>query len=391
MTLFAPQREVLRQRGVRRLLAIGLIGRLPIGMTALGLILLLRGAHRSYALAGLADGGFAVGVGLAQPTLGRLVDRLGLRRVMLPLAPAFPVGLVAVALAGSGHASGGVIVGLGFVTGALCPPIGAAMRAIWPRLVPDELRATAYSVEAVVQEFTFIVGPPAVAALAAGTSPRDAIFIVAALGAAGAGGFALLAHGATERRPPIRARALDSIAARLVLALSLLLGASFGAEEIAMPAFAEHHGARAAAGALLAALALGSLIGGVLFGTRMTESNVISRLERGLLLCGLAVVPLFAARSLAAMGALMILAGLPIAPTFAAQYLLLDRVSIPGTATETFAWNTTAIFAGAALGNALGGVLIAASNYRASLALAFAFASLGGLLAFSRSHNLPVE
>jgi predicted MFS family arabinose efflux permease len=123
----------------------------------------------------------------------------------------------------------------------------------------------------------------------------------------------------------------------------------------------------------------------------MTESNVISRLERGLLLCGLAVVPLFAARSLAAMGALMILAGLPIAPTFAAQYLLLDRVSIPGTATETFAWNTTAIFAGAALGNALGGVLIAASNYRASLALAFAFASLGGLLAFSRSHNLPVE
>jgi predicted MFS family arabinose efflux permease len=383
MRLLARQREVLATRGVRPLIAIGLIGRLPIGMTALGLILALRGDHRSYALAGLADGAFALGVGIAQPLLGRMVDRLGLLRVLLPLAVAFPAGLVALALAGTSATPGVVLVALALVTGLLFPPVGAAMRAIWPMLVPARLRATAYSIEAIAQEFTFIVGPPLVAALAAATSPRAALLIVAGLGGSGAAAFALFAHGATERRVPTRARALDSIGARIVLAVSLLLGGSFGAEEIAMPAFAEHHGGRAAAGALLAALALGSLIGGVLFGTGTTEGNVVSRLQRGLLACGLAVAPLFAARSLAGMGALMLLAGVPIAPTFAAQYVLLDRVAVSGTATETFAWNTTAIFAGAALGNALGGAVIAASSYRASLALAMAFAVLSGAIALA--------
>ncbi|HUB76322.1 MAG TPA: MFS transporter [Solirubrobacteraceae bacterium] len=389
MKLLAPQRAVLTARGVRPLLTIGLFARLPIGMTALGLILLLRGAGRSYALAGLADGAFALGVGVAQPLLGRMVDRVGLRRVMLPLALAFPAGIVTIALAGK-SAPAGALAALAFATGALLPPVGAAMRAIWPQLVAPDLRATAYSIEAIVQELTFIVGPPVVAALAASSSPRDALLATAALGGGGAACFALIAHRASERQPPARGHALQSAGARVVLTLSLLLGASFGSAEVAMPAFAEHHGARAAAGGLLAAVALGSLLGGVLFGTRTTEANVIARLERGLVLCALTLAPLLLARSLAAMGVLMLVSGLPIAPTFAATYVLLDRVAVAGTATETFAWNTTAIFAGAALGNALGGVAIAASSYRASLALAIAFGLLSGLLALARSRELSL-
>jgi predicted MFS family arabinose efflux permease len=373
------------------LIGVTLIGRLPIGMTALGLILLLRGAGRSYALAGICDGAFALGVGVAQPVLGRMVDRIGLRRVLLPLAVAFPAALGTLAFAGSGGAGAIVIMPLALATGMLVPPIGAAMRALWPQLVPnDELRVTAYAIEAILQEVAFIVGPPLVALLAAASSPRTAILVVALLGGAGAAAFSLVATRNTTALVPSRGRALDSLGARVLLSLSLLLGASFGAQEVSMPAFAEGHGARAAAGALLAALALGSVLGGVLVATRTTSANVVRRLERGLLLCGLAVAPLFAADSLVAMGALMLLAGLPIAPTFAAQYVLLDAASTPGAATETFAWNTTAIFGGAALGNALGGVVIAASGYRASLALAMVFALMSGALAltFSRRSSL---
>lgn len=380
--LLAHQREVLGTRGVRPLIAVTLVGRMPIGMTALGLILLLRGDGRSYALAGITDGAFALGVGIAQPALGRMIDRLGLRTVMLPLALGFPAALVALAFAGSAGAL--VLLPLALATGTLMPPIGAAMRALWPALVPSqELRATAYGIEAIIQEVAFIAGPPLVAVLAAASSPRSAIFVVAVLGGGGAAAFTVVATRTTAAFVPSRARALDSLGARVVLLLSLLLGGAFGAEEVSMPAFAEAHGARAAAGALLAALALGSLLGGVIFATGTTAANVVRRLERGLLLCGLAVAPLFAARSLVEMGVLMALAGLPIAPTFAAQYVLLDAVATPGAATETFAWNTTAIFAGAALGNALGGVLIAASSYRASLGLAMAFALLSGTLALA--------
>jgi predicted MFS family arabinose efflux permease len=70
------------------------------------------------------------------------------------------------------------------------------------------------------------------------------------------------------------------------------------------------------------------------------------------------------------MAALAFLAGMPIAPVFAGTYLLLDRFSVAGAATETFAWNTTCTFAGASIGTALGGALIAPGTYRAAIALA---------------------
>jgi len=383
--LLARQRAVLTIPGVRPVVAASMVGRLPIGMVALGVILLLRGAGRSYALAGLVDGSFALGVGAAQPLLGRLIDRTGLRRVLVPLTLAFPAALVALTLAGSGGAGVYVLVPLALLTGTTLPPLGAAMRALWPALVaPVELRASAYSLEAILQEASFIVGPPLVAALAASLSPRIALFIVAALAAGGSGAFSFLAvRAAATLGGGTRGRALDSAGTRVILTLSLLLGGSFGALEVAMPAFAERHGARAAAGALLATLAAGSLLGGVLFGTRTTAATAVRRLERGLAVCGLTVIPLLLAPSIALMAPLMLAAGLPIAPTFAAQYLLLDAHAVPGTATETFAWNTTAIFAGAALGNAIGGALIAASSYRASLALALAFAGSSAVLAFA--------
>ena len=184
------------------------------------------------------------------------------------------------------------------------------------------------------------------------------------------------------------ARALASSNARMLLSLSVLLGASFGAAEVAMPAFAEHHGSRAAAGLLLAAYAGGSALGGVVLGTRTNAANARRRLWLSLTLCGLAIAPLLLARSIPAMAALMALAGLPAAPAFAAQYLLLDSVAVRGAATETFAWNSTAIFLGASIGNALGGVLIASSSYRASLALGLAAGVASGVLAKLRGRGL---
>jgi predicted MFS family arabinose efflux permease len=142
------------------------------------------------------------------------------------------------------------------------------------------------------------------------------------------------------------------------------------------------------AGLLLAALALGSALGGLAFGTRTHDANAKRRLWIGLTLCGLTIAPLYLANSDLAMAGLMVLAGLPIAPTFAAQYLLLDSVAVRGAATETFAWNSTAIFLGASLGNALGGGLIAASSYRASLALALVAALASGALARARLRAL---
>jgi predicted MFS family arabinose efflux permease len=361
---------VINAPGARGLLFARTLGSLPVGMVPLGIILLLRAAGRSYALAGIADGAYGLGLAAMQPLLGRLIDRVGMGRVLAPLALIFPGVLVALTLAGSGRAPAAVTVGLALLCGATLPPLGACMRSLWPTLIPaPALRATAFAIDAVLQEAAFVLGPPLLALLVTVYSPRVALFAAAGVGAVGA---SMFASRARSRHEPTRraSGALRSAGVRRLLVMSALLGGSFGATEVAMPAFCEHHGARASAGLILAALALGSACGGAIFGARAPRTPVPRRLLVALGSYGVLLVPLLAAPSIPVMAALAFVAGMPIAPVFAGAYLLLDRFSVAGAVTETFAWNTACIVTGASIGTALGGALIAPGSYRAALALA---------------------
>jgi len=368
----ARLRAVIGAPGARGLLFMRTLGALPVGMVPLGIILLLRAHGRSYAVAGIADGAYALGVAAMSPVLGRLIDRAGMARVLAPLALLFPALLVAVTFAGSGGVPAAVTVALALACGATMPPLGACMRSLWPTLIPSqELRSTAFAIDAVLQEMAFVLGPPLLALLVMLASPRVALLAAAGAGGLGSGVFAARARR-RHTRAPRGGGALRSPRVRRLLAMSMVLGGSFGATEVAMPAFCEHHGARASAGLILAALALGSATGGVIFGARTPRVPVPRRLVVALAAYGVLLAPLLVAPSIPLMALLAFVAGMPIAPVFAGAYLLLDRFSIPGAATETFAWNTTCIYLGASIGTALGGALIAPGGYRAAIALAVA-------------------
>ncbi len=363
-------RAVINAPGVRGLLIARALGSLPIGMVPLGIILLLRAAGRSYALAGIADGGYALGLAAMQPVFGRLIDRIGMGRVLVPLGLLFPGVLVALALVGSSDAPAAATVVLALLSGATVPPLGACMRTLWPMLVATpSLRPTAFAIDATLQELAFIVGPPLLAGLVALASTRVALFAAAGGGGVGAIVFAARAH-VRHQRTRRTGGALRSAGVRRLLAMSAVLGGAFGATEVAMPAFCERHGARAAAGLILAALALGSACGGAFFGGRAPRVPVPRRLLVALAGYAVLLTPLLVAPSIAVMAVFAFFSGMPIAPAFAGAYQLLDRFSVPGALTETFAWNTTCLFVGASAGTALGGALIVGGSYRASIALA---------------------
>jgi predicted MFS family arabinose efflux permease len=383
-------RAVITVPGAIPLLLARSLGSLPIGMVPLGIILLLRAGGRSYALAGIADGAYALGVAAMQPMLGRLIDRVGMGRVLAPLAVVFPGMLVALALVGSSRAPAAATVGLALLSGATMPPLGACMRALWPTLIASPaLRPTAYAIDATLQELAFVVGPPLLALLVAVADPEVALFGAAAAGGAGAVVFTSRAHA---RHEPTRraAGALRSAGVRRILAMSAVLGGAFGATEVAMPAFCERHGARPAAGLLLAAVAIGSACGGAIFGGRASRMPAPRRLLVALGGYALLLTPLLVAPSIPVMAVFEFFGGMPIAPAFAGAYLLLDRFSVPGAVTETFAWNTTCLFTGASLGTALGGALVAWGTYRASIALAIGLGVACALLVagFARGTQL---
>ena len=95
-----------------------------------------------------------------------------------------------------------------------------------------------------------------------------------------------------------------------------------------------------------------------------------------------AVLPLLAVDAgLALMSVALLGCGLAVAPYFACNSVLLGAAAPAGTATEAFAWNSSMIFGGAALGTAAAGVLV--EQYGVGAALAVTAAS--GLMALLAS------
>jgi predicted MFS family arabinose efflux permease len=114
------------------------------------------------------------------------------------------------------------------------------------------------------------------------------------------------------------------------------------------------------------------------------------RFAVSLALLAVALLPPLVAPSLPVMCVLMVLAGMPIAPAFAASYALIDELGIPGTTTEGFAWLTTAIVAGIALGTSAGGAAIDPLGITGALALAAPCAGLAALASFARLDSLTI-
>src|SRR4051794_41288886 len=121
MTARGRYARILRAPHVLALMVSALVARLPIGIDALAIVLFLREKTGSYAAAGIVSAAFALGGGAGAPLSGRLVDRFGHRRVLVPLALLHAAGLALVVGLAFLDAPGAVLV-IGGVPGGGAPP-----------------------------------------------------------------------------------------------------------------------------------------------------------------------------------------------------------------------------------------------------------------------------
>jgi MFS family permease len=344
----------------------------------------------SYATAGFSVAALTLGIAVFAPTVGRSLDRFGPKLLLVPIATGFALAVLTLAVAIHARASETIVIPIAFLAGACLPPLSASVRALWPQLLGPELLGTGYAFESIVTESAFLVGPLLVA-LIASFSPLAALIGSGALGLLGTVCFAIFlpprtsAHPVRERR---RQHVLSPPGVQTVLIVAVAIGVSFGAVEVSLPAFAEHYGHRAAGGVALAAYSVGSIAGGLWFGSAARFVPAARRYLLAVCAFPILLAPALAAWSIPAMSVIMVVAGLPIAPSFAASYVLLDRLALLGAKTETFAWLNTSIVAGAAIGNALGGSLIGAFSWRAAFAMAVATGFLAALATLLRRRSL---
>ena len=371
----ARYNALLEPRDVKHAIAVSVIGRLPIGITGLAILLLVQGATDSFSRGGAATAAYVIGLATVAPAVGRLIDRIGPRSALLACSIAFPAALLALVAAVHARSDPGLTLALAAGAGATFPPITVCMRTYFKqRLGEDALLATAYSLESVLIELIFIVGPMLVALFVAAASAAAAVLFAAASGCIGTLLFL--------RSPPLRSWRIEPRIAKSALgplgrpgfliltAVILCYSTAFGLVEIGMTAYATERGNAALAGVLLGLMSTGSALGGIAYGSRSWHlplarqfSLLLAFMGAGLMVLALPWAPWpFAFWSL--------FAGMVMAPALIVQSMLVAKTARPEEITEAFTWSSSALLCGVGIGVAAGGGLL--ERFRSPAVLAAA-------------------
>ena len=287
-------RDALRTPGALAFAIPGVIGRMPMAMLSLALVMLVTAVTGSYGVAGAVSATGAVLYAAVTPRVARLADRYGQALVLRPQVAVFAAATAALAVCAAGRAPVWVLFVTGGLSRATMPSLGPMVRSRWSGLLGSAQLDAAFSLEGIADELIFITGPVLVVALAAGFTPVAGVLVTAALSVAGVLGLAGQQRSEPPAAPVTRTygSALRSPGLRILIGMTVCLGALFVAVDLATIAFAAQHGDKAAAGPLLGLYGLGSAIAGVWYGTRRWRAPHASRLTVALAATVLGVAPL---------------------------------------------------------------------------------------------------
>ena len=363
MISFERYRDLFDVPRLRATLVASMLGRLPIGIAGLAILLLVQRQSGSFGLAGTASALYVLGLAAVAPFLGRLMDTLGPRPVLLACTVLYPTAMVALATLALASASAAAISVMALVAGATLPPISACTRALYPRLISEPaLLHTAYSVDSALIEVVFVLGPALVAVCVALDHPEAAV-ILAAL-AALSGGLMFVATPAIRSwsRASVRAHrswlgVLRSPRLLVVYGATVLYSVAFGRYEVAVSAHAASKNAPAAAGIALALASVGSGVGALVYGSRHWRTPLKAQLALALAFMCAGFMLLVPVDGLALYAIVCIVTGVPMATVIAVQSLLIARYAVRERLAESFTWGTTCLLAGVSSGIAIGGAL----------------------------------
>ncbi|MGN9803982.1 MFS transporter [Micromonospora sp. L32] len=355
-----PYRQALALPGLRSLLLVSVLARIPLTATGVTLtFFVVLDLGRGYGAAGLVGAAMTVGAALGSPLLGRLVDRRGLRPVV-----ALTTVAEAVFWASAPTLSLPVLLPAAFLAGLLALPIFSVIRQSIAALAPEDRRRPAYALDSMSVELSFMVGPALAVALATTVSARTTLWAVGTGVVASGVAFWLLnppTRSADEPAgPQPRTPRREWLTPRMlaVLAVSGAATLVLGGTDVAVVAVLRASGEVGWTGAVLTMWAVASLVGGFAYGAvrrsfsplALTAALSLCTIPVGLggghwwLLC-LALIP----------------AGALCAPTIAATSDAVSRLAPAGVRGEAMGLHGSAVTVGIALGAPLAGAVIDAS------------------------------
>ncbi|ARF70896.1 ABC transporter permease [Kitasatospora albolonga] len=388
-----PYGALFRAPGSVAFSAAGFVARMPLSMAGIGIITMLSQMRGEYGLAGAVSAAFTLSTALCGPRISRLVDRRGQGRVLLPATGAGALAMGVLLLCARYDAPVWTLFVSAVVAGTM-PNMAAMVRARWTHVYRGSDRLhTAYSLESVVDELTFVVGPALSVALSTALFPEAGPLVAAVLLILGV----LLFVPQKRTEPPVIRPSADGTPAAsalrggplALLALTLVAGGTIvGTVDVVSVAFAEEQGSPAGAGIVLSVYAVGSAGAGLAFGAL----GLTTPLPRLLLLStagtALTTLPLLLVSDLATLSAAVFFSGLFFAPTMIVVMGLVERTVPPAALTEGMTWAITGLSVGVALGASLSGGMVDRFGPSGGFAVAIAAGGATVLLALTAQRPL---
>ncbi|MEV4478998.1 MFS transporter [Micromonospora coxensis] len=355
-----PYRQALAQPGLRSLLLVSVLARVPLTATGVTLtFFVVLDLGRGYGAAGLIGAALTVGAAIGSPLLGRLVDRHGLRPML-----AVTTAAEAVFWASAPTLSYPVLLPAAFLAGLLALPAFSVIRQSIAALVPQEHRRPAYALDSMSVELSFMVGPALAVALATTVSARLTLWTVGA-GVVAAGVTLWLMNPPTRSAdeqvaPQSRVPRRVWLTPRLLAVLAVSAGATLvlGGTDVAVVAVLRAGGEVGWTGAVLAMWAVASLVGGFAYGAVKRSFSPLA-LAAALSLCTIPVG--LGGDHWWLLCLALVPAGALCAPTLAATADAVSRLAPAGVRGEAMGLHGSAVTVGIALGAPLAGAVIDAS------------------------------
>lgn len=360
---YQPYRDFLQLPDAAALFAVAAVSRLPIAMTALALTLFLRVTLGDFARAGTVVGCYFIAIAAVAPILGRAIDRIGPRLPLLIGGCLQPLLLGSVFIAAHWHWPYPVVAGAAILAGLLQPPITVVTRTLWRhRFSSEQERRMAYSLDSVMTELNFTLGPAITGLLVAVSSAHVAL--IAAIACNFLAFLVFINSRALEhwhRGEQGERHWLGPLRdGRLVAYFCLGFGLTFclGLFEVGYPAYGIARASPGLAGLLIAISCLGSALGGALYGTWQSSKSVEQQYASALTFLILPFVLHALFPQLFMFIIVAFIGGLAVAPALTSITLMTTRRVPALYATEALTWSSTFIISGLGAGMSAAGYLI---------------------------------
>lgn len=357
-------RDVLRIRDVRRVLVLGLVMRVPLWAGSIVMTLhVVTHLGRSYGAAGLLVGVATVAASVSAPWRGRLLDRLGLRRAIVPSLAVLTACWSVAPFVGYWP-----LLLLASLANLFLVPSFSIIRQALMHAVDDSRRRTVLAMDSVAVEMSYMIGP-AVGVLLATYWPTSWALFACEFGTIVGGVLLWIADpplrtaadgigGADRARKPARAWVTAPVVA--VLAMSVAVTVVLTGTDVSVVAALRHLGHQPWIGWELTLWGLGSAVGGLVYGALHRAVPVPVLL--GLLAA--TTIPVALAPNAAVIAVLLVVTGFFCAPTITAAVDALSTGVPEQVRGEALGWHGSAMTAGGALGAPAAGLAIDATGWQ---------------------------